>query len=419
MRLLGLLVISGWLLLAQEPSPEPSIAEQQSLMQALNDGASSPLDTIRSLEAHLARYPDTTQKTEIQQMLAKAALETQDWELVIRYGEPILKVIPDDEILLDRVSFALLARQEKGSAVRAEAYAATLEAILRALPVEPGYGAARKQDDHDRELARALLYQSQARYLMGDAASAEKFTERAFDVYPNEETAHEWAYALNHGKKPDEAIAKMAEAFAIPDGRTSDAARLDTRKQLGDWYQARHGSEQGLGDLILAAYDRMTVITEARKSKLASMDPNASARAPLDFTLTGLDGKPFRMASLTGKVVVMDFWATWCVPCRAQHPLYQTLKERFPAGSGVVFLEVNADEERQVVEPFLEEQKWDKTVYFHDGLAQFLKVENIPATILLDKTGHLASRMDGFDPEKFLDQMTARIKAAVAETVTP
>jgi hypothetical protein len=37
----------------------------------------------------------------------------------------------------------------------------------------------------------------------------------------------------------------------------------------------------------------------------------------------------------------------------------------------------------------------------------------------LDKTGHLASRMDGFDPEKFLDQMTARIKAAIAEPVTP
>ncbi len=415
MRLLALLAVSGGLLLAQDPTAEPSTAEQQSLMQALSDGASSPLDTIRALEAHLARYPNTTQKTEIQQMLAKASLDSQDWERVVLYGEPILKVIPDDVILLDRVSFGLLARQEKNSATRADGYAKTLQAILEAMPVEPGYGAARKQEDHDRALGRALLFQSRARYWMGDMVESVKFAERAFSVYPNEETTNEWAHALNHAKRPDEAITKLAEAFAIPDAKATDAARLETRKQLGDWYRSVHGSEQGLGDLILTSYDRMTAVVEARNAKLLALDPNAAAKAPLEFTLTRLDGKVFRMASLKGKVVVMDFWATWCVPCRAQHPLYQTLKERFPASSGVVFLEVNADEERQVVELFLDEQKWDKTVYFHDGLAQFLNVENIPATILLDKSGHLASRMDGFDPDGFLEQMTARIKAALSE----
>lgn len=409
MKLLATLALLAGSLLAQEPS----VQEQQSLMQALSDGASSPLDAIRALEAHLARYPNTSQKTEIQQMLAKAALESQDWERVVLYGEPLLKIIPDDVVLLDRVSFGLLARAEKGSAARAADYAKRLEAILSETPVERGYGASKKQDDRDRAQARAFLFQSRARSLMGDAAESVKFAERAFNVYPTEEATHEWALALNGAKRPDDAIAKMAEAFVIPDARANDAARLGTRKQLGDWYRAKHGSEQGLGDLILAAYDRMTAITAARSARLAALDPNAAAKAPLEFVLTGLDGKPFRMASLKGKVVVMDFWATWCVPCRVQHPMYQTLKERFPASTGVVFLEVNADEERQVVEPFLDEEKWDKTVYFHDGLAQFLNVENIPATILLDKSGHLASRMDGFDPENFLEQMTARIKAQV------
>ena len=120
------------------------------------------------------------------------------------------------------------------------------------------------------------------------------------------------------------------------------------------------------------------------------------------------------MATLKGNIVVMDFWATWCVPCRVQHPLYETLKERFPKSSGVVFLEVNADEERAIVEPFLDEQKWDKDVYYEDGLARMLNIMNIPATILFDKSGKLASRMDGFDPNTFLDQMTSRIQAMLA-----
>ena len=79
--------------------------------------------------------------------------------------------------------------------------------------------------------------------------------------------------------------------------------------------------------------------------------------------------------------------------------------------SGVVFLEVNADEERAVVEPFLDEEKWDKNVYFEDGLTRLLNVQNIPATILFGKNGQLASRMDGFNPENFVEQMTARIQA--------
>ena len=72
---------------------------------------------------------------------------------------------------------------------------------------------------------------------------------------------------------------------------------------------------------------------------------------------------------------------------------------------------MNADEDHSVVEPFLTAEKWDKTVYFEDGLARLLKVMNIPTTILIDKDGHMASRMDGFDPSTFLDQMTARIQA--------
>ena len=114
----------------------------------------------------------------------------------------------------------------------------------------------------------------------------------------------------------------------------------------------------------------------------------------------------------------MDFWATWCIPCRVQHPLYETLRERFGARSDVVFLEMNADEDRSVVEPFLTAQKWDKTVYFEDGLARLLNVMNIPTTILIDKSGRVASRMDGFDPATFVEQMTERIQTILGDATS-
>ena len=123
LRVATLGLIAGALMWAQEPS----IEEQQAMMQALTDASSSPLDAVRALEGFLARFPKTAQRTDVEQALAKASLEAQDWNRLIKYGEPILKVLPDDVILLDRVSFALLTKEDKASADRSEEHTSELQ----------------------------------------------------------------------------------------------------------------------------------------------------------------------------------------------------------------------------------------------------------------------------------------------------
>jgi thiol-disulfide isomerase/thioredoxin len=388
--------------------------EERSLMQALTDGQSSALDMTRAVEAHLARYPNTDRRADLEAALAKAAVENNDAARIAKYGEPLLKLAPDDVLLLDRVAYALIARNEKPAADRASRYARTLEELLQKIRIEPGLDAARRQQDQDRALSRALLYQTQARAIHGEFEEAARLAARAFAADPSEESAHAWAETLRSAGKVDDAIARLADAFVISDPRATDTARLNDRLLLGDWYKAAHRNEVGLGDAILKAYDRMTSLVETRRNKLRALEPNAAATSPIEFTLTGLDGKPFPLASLKGNIIVMDFWATWCGPCRMQHPMYGELKQRFPKSEGVVFLEVNADEERAVVEPFLDDQKWDKDVYFEDGLARTLSVRNIPSTMIFDRTGALVSRMDGFDPDTFVAQMTARIQGLLA-----
>ena len=220
--------------------------------------------------------------------------------------------------------------------------------------------------------------------------------------------------SLIRAGQPADAIEHLADAFVIPDPYTTDDKRQGDRLLMGELYVKLHGSEKGLGDLVLAAYDRVSTTVETRRKKLLALDPNSSLADPMEFTVTGLDGKKLQLASLKGKLLIMDFWATWCVPCRAQHPLYETLRERFGSRSDVAFLEMDSDEDRSVVEPFLTAQKWDKAVYFEDGLARLLNVMNIPTTIMIDKSGHVASRMDGFDPSTFLDQMTGRIQSLLS-----
>ena len=408
--LLALTLLFSLPALAQDPSVE----EQQSLMTALTDGQSSSLDMIRALEAHLKRFPNSSQMAGIEQTLAKAALDTNDLDRLIKYGEPLLPAMPDDIVLLDRLSFALIAKEDKAMADRAYKYARSLENLLDPVKIEPGRDAARKQEDRDRALSRALLYQARARSITNEKEEAVRLSARAFAINPSEEAAHEWSENLHRAGKPEEAVERLAEAFVVNDPRTTETARLNDRILLGERYKKLHGSEKGLGEVILAAYDRMTTITETRRKKLLALEPNSNAQSAMDFTVTKLDGKPFRLEALKGKIVVMDFWATWCVPCRVQHPLYETLKARFPESSGVVFLGINADEDRSVVEPFLEDQKWSNDIYYEDGLARVLNVTSIPATILFDRTGKLTSRMDGFDPATFLEQMTTRIQGMLA-----
>jgi thiol-disulfide isomerase/thioredoxin len=117
---------------------------------------------------------------------------------------------------------------------------------------------------------------------------------------------------------------------------------------------------------------------------------------------------------LKGKAVVFDFWATWCGPCRVQHPLYEEVKQRFHDSPDVVFLSVNTDDERELVAPFLKENHWEqRQVYFEDGLSRVLAITSMPTTIVLDRHGEVTSRMNGFVPERFVDMLTDRIKDAL------
>ena len=166
---------------------------------------------------------------------------------------------------------------------------------------------------------------------------------------------------------------------------------------------------------LLLVLSTSTALAQAPPAKNPRAgDPNAQLTDPMDFTLGALDGGKLSMAALKGKVVVFDFWATWCMPCRAQHPLYEEVKQRFRDNSAVVFLSIDTDEDRDAVKPFLAEVRWTGPVYFEDGLSRALKISTIPTTIVTDRRGRVFSRLNGFVPGRFVDTLSQRIRDALA-----
>jgi len=393
------------------------LPEERELGQALAEAGSSVVDFIRVAESHLAKYPKSSRRAELERALARAAIDAKDEPRTILYGERVLARDPEDQELLERVAQALLAGEppDQERCRRALDHARRLEEGLRDAGKEPspsGTGVGKWREELDRAQSRALLLEARATGHLGKPAEGAALARRAYEVYPSFEPAREAARWLAAAGDLAGAVRHLAEAFSIQDPRATPADRAAIRVRMGELYRQLRGSEAGLGDLVLEAYDRATALLGERRLKLRQLDPNLQVTNPADFTLSGLDGEKLSLAALRGKVLVLDFWATWCGPCRVQHPLYQQVKRRFKDRPEVVFLSINTDEDRDGVPGFLEDNGWDKRVYFDDGLAALLRVSSIPTTILIGKQGQIASRMNGFIPERFVDMLSERIQEA-------
>ncbi len=407
------------LLVTAVPAQEPSAAaEDRELSNALAEAGTSQVDFVRALENHLAKYPKSSKTPEIERALTKAAIEMKDDKRIILYGERVLGREPGDPQILERVARALLTSDARDTSERALRYATRYLEQVEKLRNATLTGHAAKAEwltEVDRGEARGLVLEARATGNLGKTDEALALARKSYDRYPTAEGAREIAKWLSKLGREPEAIARLADAFTIVDSRNTDEVRVQDRRRMGELYSKLHGSEKGLGDLILESYDRTNALIADRKLRERETDPNAQVASVMDFTLAGANGDPLKLSSLKGKVIILDFWATWCGPCRVQHPLYQQVMHRFEENSGVLFLSISTDEERALVVPFLKEHRWTNPVYFEDGLASMLRITSIPTTIIVNKRGEISSRMNGFNPDRFVDLLTERIQQAMRD----
>ena len=115
------------------------------------------------------------------------------------------------------------------------------------------------------------------------------------------------------------------------------------------------------------------------------------------FKLTSLDGKTIDLAALKGKPVVLDFWATWCPPCRKLTPAIQALHK--DKGDKVVILGLARDEADAVRQYTKENGVTITQVIAPDDLAQTYGVDGIPTTVFIDKTGIVRDVHVGISPD--------------------
>ena len=130
------------------------------------------------------------------------------------------------------------------------------------------------------------------------------------------------------------------------------------------------------------------------------------------FSLTALDGKVYNLDALRGHVVLLNFWATWCPPCRKEMPDMQKLYERFKE-KGLIVLAVS-DEKRETVEGFLAKQDYTFPILLDPDRKTntAFYVEGIPKSFLFDRQGRLAAQSIDMRTES---QFLAMFKSAGLE----
>jgi thiol-disulfide isomerase/thioredoxin/tetratricopeptide (TPR) repeat protein len=384
-------------------------ALQLAFSQAGNDRAA----VVQNLQQYLKAYPDAPQRESVYRAIVENAEQLRDYHTALEFAERTIALQPRDiDMMMHAVG--LLERQgDAQSLTKAAGYVSrVIDQVEKLSPTDKPARVSLEEwrANQTHILAAVYLVRGRIEMLQSSYAPAKKDLEHSFSLAPTATAAEKLGQIAELEKDLPTAIHYYALAFILPESNSSNSVdRAAIRKELGNVWRQAHGSEANLGDAILAAYDGLTSAAFVTKNP-----PNTGVRDLYGFVVRKLPDGMLPFSSLKGDVVVMEFWATWCGPCREMEPLFAELYAHYGKKPGVTFLAVNDDEDETRVAPFVASAKIAAPVVFADGLDQFLGVDGLPTVLVADRTGRIVYRVTGLDPEAFVASLSAAIDKASA-----
>jgi thiol-disulfide isomerase/thioredoxin len=168
----------------------------------------------------------------------------------------------------------------------------------------------------------------------------------------------------------------------------------------------------GLAWIAGAAAILMFCLAGNLRADLSPTGARSLSPAP-QWELKDLDGKPVKLSDFKGKVVILDFWATWCGPCRMEIPGFVDLQKKY-GDQGLVVIGVSLDEGGpEVVRSFMKRQGVNYSVVLGNSKVadDYGGIEGIPTTFIIDRTGAIVSKHVGYvTKERFESEIAPLLK---------
>jgi len=178
---------------------------------------------------------------------------------------------------------------------------------------------------------------------------------------------------------------------------------------LKDYYIKKHGSDKAFQDYysVLVPAEQTEALNERLKKSLIHVPAPA-------FILKNLKGESVDLSKQKGKIVVLDFWATWCFPCKNAMPGMQTLVQKYSADDKIQFYFISTMEEspnyKKMAGDFIIQKKYDFNVLFDDidsktgkmemafnSYSRLLHFHGIPQKVIIDQNGYIRWTAEGFN----------------------
>src|ERR1700676_36636 len=286
---------------APKPSPEKNISQPKSLspseelQQTISVAGNDRVALVRNLEAYLVKYPESPQRPQIYRALVEASLQLRDVTRAADYAERIVALTPED-ISITLVAIQLLQRTgDEAGLRRAVNYAGRVLAFVERTGLDdksPKMSPEEWRMAKARDRASVLQLRGELYLKLKESAEAQKDFESSYAVLPTAGAAEKLGEVAEMNKDFSAAIEQYSRAFALADSANPGVTRREIRQKIGNVWRLAHGSDDGLGDYLLRAYDQISQATSSGKTK-----KNFGAREVSEFTLRKApDGTPYPLA---------------------------------------------------------------------------------------------------------------------------